>query len=122
MQLLTKYLTLLFLSMVLIQLIGGDVNHWETIIGSGGSCQYLVPGFAVDPAWINRDFNDTLWSGGAGGVGYGDDDDSTTIDPAISVYCRYHFDITEPGVITGLLLDVDFDDGFVAYLNGTGQV
>ena len=42
----------------------------------------------------------------------------TTINPAISVYCRYPFEVSDPGVIGQLILEVDFDDGFVAYLNG----
>ena len=98
--------------------MGGPIHHWETILGSGDSCRYLVPGFTVDPLWINPGFDDGTWNYGPGGVGYGDEDDPTTINPALSVYCRYHFEVTDPGALAGLILDVDFDDGFVAYLNG----
>jgi len=73
----------------------------------------------VDAAWTTISFDDSAWSMGTGGIGYGDEDDSTTIDPAISVYCRYNFTLSYPDSITSLILDMDFDDGFVAYLNGT---
>ncbi len=107
------------LSVLPLQLMGGDIDHWESIVRVGSTCRYLIPGAPVDPAWINRGYDDSTWDSGQGGVGYGDGDDLTIIDPAISVYCRYHFEITDPGVIAELILDVDFDDGFVAYLNGT---
>ncbi len=102
-----------------LRIMGGEVDHWETILGPGSNCRYLVPGSNVDSDWILPEFNDLGWNNGQGGVGYGDGDDLTTIDQAISVYCRYHFEISDTGVIAALILDVDFDDGFVAYLNGT---
>ena len=93
-------------------------DHWETLILPGRQCKYLVPGVNVAPAWTSPGFDDSGWTTGTGGVGYGDDDDNTIISPAISVYCRYNFTISDPSIITMLLLDMDFDDGFVAYLNG----
>ena len=95
-----------------------EIDHWETMVTYGSQCRYLVPDSQPDADWISPVFNDEAWSGGPGGIGYGDGDDGTTIDPAISVYCRYHFEVPDPAVIGRLILDVDFDDGFVAYLNG----
>lgn len=92
--------------------------HWETVIIPGRQCHYLVPGSPLDPAWTTTGFDDSGWTTGSGGVGYGDDDDNTIIDPAISVYSRYNFTLSSPEIITHLLLDMDFDDAFVAYLNG----
>jgi len=94
-------------------------DHWETVILPGRQCTYLVPGANVDPAWTGTGFDDSGWTTGTGGVGYGDEDDNTIISPAISVYSRYNFTLSDPDIITMLLLDMDFDDGFVAYLNGT---
>ena len=110
----------LLLDVILIplHLQGQVIDHWETILASGSPCSYLVPGSQPDRAWTGLDFDDGSWEEGYGGVGYGDGDDLTTIDPAISVYCRYRFEISDPGVIGQLILDVDFDDGFVAFLNG----
>jgi len=94
-------------------------DHWETLILPGRQCSYQVPTSPVDAAWTTISFDDSAWSMGTGGIGYGDEDDNTTIDPAISVYCRYNFTLSYPDSITSLILDMDFDDGFVAYLNGT---
>ncbi len=96
-----------------------EVDHWETILAPGRTCKYLVPSSPVDASWTDPGFDDNAWTTATGGVGYGDDDDNTTISPAISVYCRYDFFVTSPEIIADLILDMDFDDGFIAYLNGT---
>ncbi len=95
-----------------------ETDHWETLIIPGRQCRYLVPAGPVDPSWVTTSFDDSGWTPATGGVGYGDEDDNTIIGPAISVYCRYSLPLSNPEVITQLLLDMDFDDGFVAYLNG----
>jgi len=95
-----------------------NTDHWETLVLPGRQCTYLVPSSPPDAAWTTTTFNDAAWNTGTGGVGYGDEDDNTTINPAISVYCRYNFTLSYPDSITSLILDMDFDDGFVAYLNG----
>jgi hypothetical protein len=118
MQNIVKYFIFSVLCLLPLKVMGGDTDHWETILEKGSNCRYFVPDAAVDPQWRARDFDDSSWDTGPGGVGFGDDDDPTMIDPAISAYCRYHFELTDPEVISGLILDVDFDDGFVAYLNG----
>lgn len=96
-----------------------EPDHWETIVSTGMSCKYLVPAAPVDASWKDPGFDDSAWAFGTGGVGYGDDDDNTLISPAISVYCRYTFTLSSTDIIAALILDMDFDDGFVAYLNGT---
>ncbi|RPI43648.1 MAG: hypothetical protein EHM46_03790, partial [Bacteroidetes bacterium] len=101
-----------------VQLMAGEPDHWESPVQAGDTCRYLVPGGPVDGGWMLRGNADTAWNAGPGGVGYGDGDDRTESDTCLSVYCRYRFGLTDPSVITKLILDVDFDDGFVAYLNG----
>ena len=114
-----KKIHIILFLLVPYNLIGSVPDHWESILSKGSLCYYLVPDSPLDPEWTLPGFDDAAWNSGPGGVGYGDDDDGTIIGPAISVYCRYHFNLTDPQVISALLLDVDFDDGFVAYLNGT---
>ena len=36
----------------------------------------------------------------------------------ISVYARRTFSVDDPSKLTGLLLTVDVDDGYIAYING----
>jgi len=107
----------IFLLCPLIQ--AQDIDHWETILSPGMTCRYLVPSAPVDAGWKDPGFDDGAWTQATGGVGYGDEDDNTLISPALSVYCRYEFTLTNPDILSGLILDMDFDDGFVAYLNGT---
>ncbi|MCP4310531.1 MAG: T9SS type A sorting domain-containing protein [Bacteroidetes bacterium] len=95
-----------------------SVDHWETIIQTGDSVKYIVPDSDLPSDWNTLEFNDSLWNEGISGIGYGDDDDGTVIDPCISVYIRYKFSIPDLTEIESLLLDMDFDDAFVAYLNG----
>jgi hypothetical protein len=97
---------------------GQDIDHWETIVETGQSVKYLVPSSTVPTAWTAEGFDDSAWTDGISGIGYEDDDDNTIIGAAYSVYVRYRFSISDLSVIESLILDMDFDDGFVAYLNG----
>jgi hypothetical protein len=109
---------LILFYMLPMGVLGEEIDHWETILTFGSLCSYLVPDSQPDAGWTGTDFDDQAWLLGPGGVGYGDGDDQTTIGPALSVYCRYRFEVIDPGAIGQLILEVDFDDGFVAYLNG----
>jgi hypothetical protein len=54
------------------------------------------------------------------GIGYGDGDDTTDIvGPYNTLYARTNFNLTNFNDITKAILDIDYDDGFVAYINGT---
>ncbi|MFO8013830.1 MAG: lamin tail domain-containing protein, partial [Phycisphaerae bacterium] len=62
-------------------------------------------------------------AGGAAAGGY-TDDIHTDIEAEMygqndSVYLRVAFDVTDPGAYDSLYLRMKYDDGFVAYLNGT---
>ena len=72
-------------------------------------------------AWTAVDFDDSQWESGPAGFGYGDDDDATVLDDMqghyVTVYTRKAFDVSALGSEM-LELIVDYDDGFIAYLNG----
>ncbi len=94
------------------------VDHWETVVFSGDVWAYY-PGVAEPPTdWIQTDFNDTTWLSGPGSIGYGDGDDRTVIDPVLSVYLRRKFRIQQKSNLAAAILNMDYDDAFVAYLNG----
>lgn len=95
-----------------------QVDHWETAVYSSDNCRYF-PGTSEPPAdWMLPDFDASNWAFGSGGIGYGDGDDGTVIDPVVSVYIRYSFTIIDESVIEQAILHADYDDAFVAYLNG----
>ena len=86
-----------------------------------GDLWRYFPGTVEPPAsWRDLDFNDTSWLAGPSGFGYGDNDDATVLDMAgnyVSLYCRKSF-TGNFAVASAMVLTIDYDDGFVAYLNG----
>ena len=94
--------------------------QWKTIIDLGHTWKYLVPTSEPAATWKTFSFTETGWQNGASGIGYGDGDDNTVISSGkISVFMRKKFTITELSKIKSLWLHMDYDDGFIAYLNGT---
>ncbi|MBN1418187.1 MAG: IPT/TIG domain-containing protein [Planctomycetes bacterium] len=76
---------------------------------------WMLPGF--DPAAED-------WSSGPSGFGYGDDDDATDVsamlDQYATLFVRIDWQMADGGdLIDYLVLRVRYDDGIVAYLNGT---
>ena len=91
----------------------------RTYLQRGDQARYVVPTREYDPFWRSVGYDDSSWSTGPTGIGYGDDDDATEITTtARSVFIRQSFSLTQPTAVEELLLHMDFDDGFVAYING----
>jgi hypothetical protein len=94
------------------------VNHFETAIDHNIVWKYSVPNTII-PNWTGLGFDDSAWLNGTMSIGYGDGDDSTQIvGPITSYYARCVFQISQYQDIVRAILDIDYDDGFVAYLNG----
>jgi len=93
-------------------------DHWEIPIYPELIWKYFVGNSEPPVNWKLPSFNDALWSAGQGGIGYGYGDDSTIISPTTSCYLRSSFTLTDTSNLAVALLAVDYDDGFVAYLNG----
>jgi hypothetical protein len=74
-------------------------------------------------AWTLEGFDDDLWESGPSGFGYDDGDDATVLGDMegsyTSVYIRRAFEVADPDALGSLELTIDWDDGFVAYLNGS---
>jgi hypothetical protein len=95
-------------------------THWETIIDAADSWNYIIPSAELPVTWTNPDFNDATWLSGPGGFGYGDNDDGTSVpNGTLSVFIRKNFTLTSSSDLLSAFLYIDYDDGFVAYLNGT---
>ena len=93
-------------------------THWETIIYSDAYWRYFV-GFSYPPEnWNEIGFDDSNWQLGQGGFGYGDGDDRTTIPTTNSVFFRTTFQVNHLDDFLSLVLHGDYDDGFVAFING----
>ncbi len=93
-------------------------DHWEVPLYWEMTWRYF-PGLFQPPAtWTTPTFNDGAWLVSQGPIGYGDGDDSTVIAPTISLYQRGTFTVADTSIIPTIAFLVDFDDAFVAYLNG----
>lgn len=91
---------------------------YKTIIPRGISWKYLVPASDIGDSWKNTGFDASSWSTGLSGFGYGDNDDSTVLNNIVSVYIREEFTIRNIDEVEELVLSIDYDDGFAAYING----
>ncbi len=92
----------------------------ELLIQVGDTWSYFK-GTQEPPAdWREIEFEAGAgWLSGPTGIGYGDGDDATILGDMRnryrSIFCRHEF--TASGPISQLTLRIDYDDGFVAYLN-----
>lgn len=112
----TTYISLLFLTTIQLN---AQSDHWETIVYDNSNWSYIVPGASTPANWIDPSFDASSWNVGAGGFGFGDGDDNTVIPTSsLAVYHRISFNVLDLSLITKLILNMDYDDGFVAYLNG----
>ncbi len=93
-------------------------THWESIVTETDEFKYLLPNAEPTEDWTKVDFDDQAWKSGVGGFGYGDEDDNTVVSATKSMFLRSKFTIPASVNIHNLILDIDYDDAFVAYLNG----
>lgn len=85
--------------------------------------RYMPGTTQPDSGWNTLDYIDTTWAKGEKAIGYGFNTaekqiDSIIIQPTTSLYLRIPFKVHNIPSIKLLSLMVDFNDGFVAYLNG----
>lgn len=91
---------------------GGGVDNltcrWSLVSGPAGGAQLEGP----TAGWLR----------GATGIGYSDDDDLTQLTDMennyLTVFATRTFEIDDPARFSELSLDISYDDGFAAYLNG----
>jgi len=79
----------------------------------------------VGLTWVAASYNDSAWDGGSYGVGYettgtgASDLINTEVPPGtVSVFTRAMIEVPDAAAVTRLLLGADYDDAFVAWLNG----
>ena len=95
------------------------IDHWETAVFNNDTWSYRTGTSAPPANWMQTQFNDSTWLTGQGGFGYGDGDDNTIIPSTMSLCIRIPFNITDTSKVKMAMLHADYDDGFIAYLNGT---
>ncbi|MEL6660082.1 MAG: CotH kinase family protein [Bacteroidota bacterium] len=97
----------------------GGSQVFRTLVNQGDEFRYLTPTQPVNSQWTSLGFNDASWGQGISGFGYGDGDDATLVPGGTrSIFLRKTFTINSAAEVQALILDIDYDDGFVAYING----
>lgn len=104
------------------------------LVSAGTAASVIVPtDNSLGTTWTggNEPFDDSAWTAGTGnttGIGYDKDSDyladiGTNIESQVynvrqSFYARIPFTRTGSGVVDAMTLQIKYDDGFIAYLNG----
>ncbi len=113
-----KSFSLIVISFLSICTTFSQVDHWEILVNYSDQWKYFE-GVSEPPAnWSANGFDASSWSQGSGGLGFGDNDDATIVNQELSLYCRREFSLTQLSDIESAYLCIDYDDAFVAYLNG----
>ena len=116
--LLAKRFLCVFFSLGCLSFINAQNSNWQAVVSPGANWMYTTPNYQLPNNWNQQGFDDSSWSVGFSGIGYGDDDDTTVLAPTISLYMRKEFQIFDVSQINRIILDIDYDDAFIAYLNG----
>ena len=95
-----------------------EVDHWEAVLQDGTQWHYWLPNSQPANDWFEEGFSDAAWPEGPAGFGYGDGDDNTVVPSTTAVYLRHTFEIDDLSNWLDAHFYMDYDDGFVAYLNG----
>ncbi len=100
-----------------------------TLVEAGAAARGLVPSSDIGTDWHGLGYTPAGWLSGSTGLGY---DTGSGYDPMIgldvqsqmygvraSAYLRVEFEVTDPTHLSNLILQMKYDDGFVAWINGT---
>ncbi|MCP4193759.1 MAG: hypothetical protein GY768_24365 [Planctomycetaceae bacterium] len=103
------------------------------VISPGDSSRLLIPtegngGSNLELSWTEAGFDDSSWTEVTTGIGYEkrsgyEDFISTNLETEMygvnsSAYLRFPFVLNAPQSVYSLTLDMQYDDGYVAYING----
>jgi hypothetical protein len=97
-----------------------------SLINKGDSWKYFDQGSLPGASWPAAAFNDNTWASGAAQLGYGDNDEQTTVsygpdvnNKYVTTYFRKQFNVADLQGLENLTASILFDDGVIVYLNGT---
>ncbi|MBA2320451.1 MAG: lamin tail domain-containing protein, partial [Deltaproteobacteria bacterium] len=95
------------------------VGSWDTRVDQGDTWRYFEVSSFLSPEWKNAGFDDSAWPSAPSGFGFGDADDATEVGAHV-LYVRTTVTLTaeEAADLEAVYLHVDYDDSFVAYLDG----
>ena len=97
----------------------GKVTYPVPLIGRSTEFRYAVGSKLIDAKWYSDSFDDKEWEKGVSGFGYGNSNVETQVPSGtMSIFVRNKFQVNGIDKIDRLVLNLDYDDGFVVYING----
>lgn len=97
------------------------IDH-QILIPEGARWSYVYDPLPRGSDWTRPEFDASGWKTGEGGLGYGAGEHRTQLDAMRGqhriLYARHAFEITQADRVTELGLWIDYDDAFIAYVNG----
>lgn len=98
------------------------------VTGASSAFAFVPSNGSLEATWMQREFVPAGWQAGVAAIGYdqasnydallGSDLESSLYDRNGGAYLRAPFQIDDASLYDFLNLDMQYDDGFVAYLNG----
>ncbi len=100
------------------------------LLTTGNVARAFVPMNDIALTWTDLDFADQSWASGTTGVGYDNNTAGTDYNPLLglnvgtmfnsnqSVYIRIPFVVTNVAELDTLTFRMQYDDGFISYING----
>src|SRR5262245_3206980 len=90
-----------------------------TLLARGSPWRYRDSGVDPGPAWMEPGYDDSTWSAGRAQLGYGEDDQVTTLaQGATTAWFRTTFSVADTDHLRWLSCRILRDDGAIVYLNG----
>ena len=127
----------IFIAVMCILSLSYSLSYAESVIDEGSAMLYIeavqdLPDDGSPIGWTALNYDTSQddgkgddgadWQTGTYGVGYADADDNTNIDNAdgsvYSVYTRAGFTVADASEVVSMSLQMDYNDGFIAWLNG----
>ena len=98
--------------------IGNDLN-WDTLIDYGQQMQYYMASAAPASDWRELNYDASSWQLGSSPLGQGYSHISTNVNSQrVAVRAEFTVSAQELADFEQLRFHIDYDDGFVAHLNG----
>lgn len=94
------------------------IAQWDAILDIGDTWAYWVGNSSPVSGWHLPNTDISNWPLGPSGFGYGDNDDNTEIEQTTSIFIKTSFMVEDLSLLSKVLFHIDYDDGYIAYLNG----
>jgi hypothetical protein len=107
------------ISLIALFFIHSRVYNQTAIINYNSNVTYFAAQEEPPSDWFMPEFDDSSWTVDTNMIGYGESMQQTTVSKETkSLYLRYKINFTNPQDIEKLSFIADYDDGYIAYLNG----